>query len=181
MRRPHHRIVLATALIAATTALPVRALAQPEAITVVVSPASVSVDLGADIQLTVEVTNNTDRRLTDLAIHIDITDPTTDGSVDPEDWVPTLTLQIHTLSPGQTSVLQWTLKPIAGGQFSVYAVVLQAGSHELHSSEAAIYNVSERRALNPKGVLPAAIGMPLLIGGILVARLRARRRSAAQV
>ena len=50
-------------------------------VTVVVSPATASFDLGADIELTVAVTNNSDTEMTDLAVHIDITDPTKDGSV----------------------------------------------------------------------------------------------------
>ena len=146
-------------------------------VTVVVSPATASFDLGADIELTVAVTNNSDTEMTDLAVHIDITDPTKDGSVDPEDWVPTLTLPIRSLAPAETRVLQWRLKPIAGGQFSVYAVVLQAGSSELYASEAAVYSIASRRALNPQGILPAAIGMPVLIGAILLGRIRARRRT----
>lgn len=170
------RRLMVGGLVAVVVALPAIVHAGEGDLTVVVSPAVASFDLGSDIELTVTVTNNSDKEMTDLAVHIDITDPTRDGSVDPEDWVSTLTLPIRSLAPAETRVLRWRLKPIAGGQFSVYAVVLQAGSSELYASEAAVYSIAERRALNPQGILPAAIGMPVLIGSILLGRMRARRR-----
>ena len=170
------RRLMVGGLVAVVVALPTIVYAGEGDLTVVVSPAAASFDLGSDIELTVAVTNNSDNEMIDLAVHLDITDPTKDGSVDPEDWVPTLTLPIRSLAPAETRVLQWRLKPIAGGQFSVYAVVLQAGSSELYASEAAVYSIAERRALNPQGILQAAIGMPVLIGSILLGRMRAHRR-----
>lgn len=148
-------------------------------LSVVINPAGVDTRLGDTIEVEVVVTNQTAGPISDVAVHLDITDPSTEGSVDPEDWTATLTQPAGTVEPGQSVTLQWSLQPISGGRFTAYAVALHPASPDVAASNAATITVAEQRALNPEGVLPIAIGGPVLIGSLLVLRWRARRTAAA--
>lgn len=150
------------------------AAARQDGIEVTVTPATAAFDLGTMLDVGVTVTNHTDTPLVGFVVHLDITDPNTPGSVDPEDWTATLTKDLPAVAPGTTTTVPWTLQPIAGGGFSVYAVVMRGGDPAIHASGAALVDVAERRSLNPRGVLPVALGMPFVILVTLAGRRRQR-------
>ena len=78
-------------------------------------------------------------------------------------------------------MVRWNAQPISGGQFVLYAVALAPGATDVASSNVLAINVTERRSLNPEGILPVSIGGPVLVGGLWLAQTRlARRRDAAQ-
>ena len=74
-------------------------VAQP--ISVSVQPTAVSTEVGATTDLKIEVTNNGSAATADLVVHLDITNPSLEGSVDPEDWTTTLTQVIGTIPAGR--------------------------------------------------------------------------------
>jgi len=143
---------------------------------VVIEPTDVAAVLGESIELTITVTNQGDTATPPVAVHLDVTDPTTTGSVDPEDWTATLTQQIGEMAPGQVEVLTWTIQPIAPGTFSAYAIALSPTSSSLAASAVVQIDVADHRSLNPGGILPVALGTPALVGALLIWRLRVRRR-----
>ena len=147
-----------------------------------VEPASITTTLGSTEQIHVTVHNDTDTRIGPIAVHIDITDPRSETSVDPEDWTPVLTREVASLDPGEIEVLRWEIQPISSGSFSLYGVVLAPDAAELAASNVVTIDVEMTRTLNPEGVLPVAIGMPLIVGALLVANTRRhgalRRRGA---
>ena len=145
----------------------------------IVEPATASFDLGGSADIEVTVTNNTAEDLIGMMVHIDITNPDRPGLVDPEDWTAILTKPVGAVAPGTSITIPWTLKPISGGRFTIYAVVLRGGSSEIHASSGAIFDIAEQRTLNPRGVLSIALGMPILIGFILAGRWRFRKRRTA--
>jgi hypothetical protein len=116
-----------------------------------------SVVLGDDLDPTVTVSNTTDRRSVDLIAHLDITDPASSSSVDR------------------------TIQPISPGAFSVYAVALGRDTGDVAASGVLTVLVADRRSLDPGGILPVALAMPLLVGGLLVARTMATKRAARPV
>ena len=138
-----------------------------------VDPATIVTEVGQTTQITVTTTNESSAESAPLSIHVDITNPGGTGSVDPEDWTAELTRQIGSIGPGETSVTTWDLKPIAGGEFSLFATVFaEAGGSDIFVSNAVDVSVASRRSLNPDGVLPVVIAMPALVVGAVIVRRR---------
>lgn len=144
---------------------------------VVVEPGRSAVVLGEDLDLSVSVTNRGSEPARSLVVHLDITDPARSSSVDPEDWTPTLSHPVSSIGPGESVVLNWRLQPISPGTFAVYVVVLSPGAADLASSNVATVAVDDQRSLNPNGILPVALGAPVLVGGLLLGQISYRRRS----
>jgi hypothetical protein len=102
--------------------------------------------------------------------------------VDPEDWSPQRTQYIDQLEPGKSAELSWKVNAIFDGDYMVYMVVIprpgnpEATSQPIASSGIHL-TVTPFTRLNPGGVLPYVIGIPLaLMVGTLVL-LRRRRRA----
>lgn len=148
-----------------------------EDVTVTMDPVTSAVALGDHLDITLEVTNHSDSALHDLVLHVDITDPDRSSSVDPEDWTATLSKDLGQLGPGQSTTTSWRLQPISAGTFTVYAVALAAGAETVAASNVLEVSVEDRRSLNPNGILPVALGAPVVIGGLLAAQLRLGRRT----
>ena len=102
------------------------------------------------------------------------------SSVDPEDWTATLSKPIGPVSAGESATVEWTIQPISGGTFATYAVVLSAGADSVAASNVLQITVADQRTLNPGGILPVAIGAPIIVGMLLVAQLRAARKMTNQ-
>ncbi len=148
----------------------------PDDLWIIIEPAQRSVVLGESLDLAVAVTNNASIPTEPLVVHLDVVDPTVSKSVDPEDWTPTLSTPIGSLAPGETATVHWTVQPVAGGVFSVYAVVLSPGSANTSVSNVMEVAVADRRSLNPSGILPVAVGAPAVVGGLLLLQRRGSRR-----
>ena len=151
----------------------------PGQVTVTVAPGSISTAVGESVDITVTVVNENSGPAAEMAIHLDITDPKGVGSVDPEDWTPDLTHPQVTLAAGEQVSLPWTIAPISGGNFVLYAVALssEAGLEPAMPvvSNGVPVHVEEKRSFNPAGILPLAIAMPGLMGVALVWRYRRLR------
>jgi ABC-2 type transport system permease protein len=117
------------------------------------------------------VTNNSAERTAPLILAMNIINLNAKGDiVDPEDWSPQRTQYIEAgLAPGESATLGWRVNAILDGDYMVYLVLIpsptgpQATSHPV-SSPGVHLTVTPFTRLNPGGVLPYAIGGPLLIG-----------------
>jgi hypothetical protein len=165
----------------AAFAAPVHAAPPPSNITVEITPASKAVVLGDSLHLTVTVTNTSDQPTADLVIHLDITDPSSSSSVDPEDWTSILSKPVGVILPGDTGTVDWNIQPISPGTFSAYAVAISPDTADLVASNVLTVDVADQRSLNPGGILPVAIAMPALVGALLLTRALAARRAARPV
>jgi hypothetical protein len=101
--------------------------------------------------------------------------------VDPEDWSPQRTQYVEPLGPGQSATLDWRVNAILDGDFMVYMVAIPApGSPDATSQPVASsgihLTVTPYTKLNPGGVLPYAIGGPLVLGVVIFLVYRHRRR-----
>lgn len=146
-------------------------------VVVVVSPIDVAVDLGESVAMQVTVKNNSAHDLADPTIHLDITNTDRDGSVDPEDWTPTLNQFPGSLAAGASVTVEWTIQPISPGTFTVFAVALPSDSSEVVVSNILRVDVTDQRSLNPQGILPVALMIPAGLGLLLADRHRRVRRS----
>ncbi len=144
-----------------------------------VTPTQVSTSVGTSFEVTITLDNMAEEATPELGLHIDITDPRESGSVDPEDWAPSLTHSIAPIGPGEQVMQSWTLAPIQGGDFVLYAVALDMNAgvepSTLAVSNGVPIHVEEKRSFNPQGVLPLAIAMPAMLGLALVWRHRRLR------
>ena len=147
-----------------------------EDIEVIVDPVQSEVTLGESIDVEVTIRNHSPDATDSLIVHIDITKPSSSSSVDPEDWTSTLSKRVGVIDPGAGKVVRWTVQPISGGQFVLYAVALTPGAADVASSNVLAIDVAERRSLNPEGILPVAIGGPVIVGGLWLFQTRLSRR-----
>ena len=122
-----------------------------EPVTVTVNPSSTDVVLGESFDITIDVANTGAEATPPLVIHVDITDPTSQRSVDPEDWTSTLSRTVGAVEAGRTDTLTWTLQPISPGTFSVYAVALSPGIDNSSISNIVDIDVADQRSLDPGG------------------------------
>jgi ABC-2 type transport system permease protein len=101
--------------------------------------------------------------------------------VDPEDWSPQRTQYIDSLPAGQSKTLSWRVNAILDGNYLVYMVLVpepagtEATSRPVASSGLHL-TVNKFTKLNPGGVLPYAIGGPVILLGAIFLLYRARRR-----
>ena len=162
---------------AAATTLPRQDATASLDVTVAVEPVTTSVVLGDSLDLQITVTNSGAAATPPLVLHLDILDPDSDGSVDPEDWTTTLTRSIAEIPPGGSTDVPWTVQPISAGTFTVYAVVVRPTGAGLSASNVTEVTVEDKRSLNPGNILPLSLGAPLLVGGALAVQLLSVRRS----
>lgn len=107
--------------------------------------------------------------------------------VDPEDWSPERTQYIDSIAPGGSVDLQWVVNPILEGDYMVYMVIIPEPDGPQESSQPVVspgihLTVEQFTSLNPSGVLPFAIGIPLilLLGIILIFWLRRRKTESSE-
>src|SRR4030043_1040841 len=101
--------------------------------------------------------------------------------VDPEDWSPQRTQYIELLSPGDSITLNWRVNAILDGDYMIYMVVIpepqgQNATSQPIASSGIHLTVTPFTKLNPGGVLPIAIGAPILILVIIYFVNRRRRK-----
>jgi hypothetical protein len=107
-----------------------------------------------------------------------------DGStyVDPEDWSGERTMHVGPIDSGESITQTWTVKTVLEGDVAAYVSVLPAPpelspASALAVSSAIQMHVEEDRKLNPGGVLPTVLAVPLLLAAMF-AGLRVVRRAA---
>jgi ABC-2 type transport system permease protein len=141
-----------------------------------------TVKAGDPIRYNTEVTNHGAQASPPLCVAMNIINLNAAGEiVDPEDWSPQRTQYIETLAPGQSTKLSWLVNAILDGDYLVYMVVIpqpagkDATSQPIASSGIHL-TVTPFTRLNPGGVLPYAIGGPLVLGLIIYLVYRQRHR-----
>ena len=165
--------LVALVIDAAVAVAPLTTVQAADGLEVRVEPTSRSVDVGEELEFTISITNSGGTASEPVALHLDITDPRSRSSVDPEDWSSTLTRQIGAIEAGATETLAWRVTPISDGRFTAYFVLIPTeGDGAITVSNTSSLVVDERRALNPQGVVPVAAGAPLLIGLMLIGQRR---------
>jgi hypothetical protein len=169
---------------AADTAAP--AAAAP---TVVQAPLEVSIDkadtvvrAGMPLLFNTVVTNRASEPSRPVIMAMNIINLNKQGEVvDPEDWSPQRTQYIEPLAPGQSATLSWRVNAILDGDFMVYMVAIPAptgrdATSQPVASSGIHLTVTPYTKLNPGGVLPYAIGGPLVLGLLMTLVYRRRRR-----
>jgi hypothetical protein len=128
------------------------------------------------------VTNNDTQNSPPLIVAMNIINLNGDGDpVDPEDWSPERTQYLDRLAPGQSAEHAWRLNTILEGDYMLYMVLVPTpgGPEETtwpHTSAGMHVTVERYVRTNPGGVLPFAIGGPVVLLTSILLIYRYRRR-----
>jgi len=101
--------------------------------------------------------------------------------VDPEDWSPERTQYVNSVAAGDAVRQSWTIEAILKGDYMVYLVAIPepadegSTSHPVASSGLHL-TVGAFSNLNPQGVLPVVIAVPIGVTLVLLLLIRFRLR-----
>jgi ABC-2 type transport system permease protein len=147
-----------------------------------ITMADTTVRAGGTILFQTVVTNDHAEASRPVIMAMNIINLNAQGEVvDPEDWSPQRTQYVEPLAAGQSSSLDWRVNAILDGDFMVYMVAIPApGSADATSQPVASsgihLTVTPYTKLNPGGVLPFAIGGPVVLAVVIFFVYRHRRR-----
>jgi len=137
------------------------------------SPLRITVDMahqvvktGDSIEFETLVTNGGAKGSPSMVLAMNIVNLGSGDPVDPEDWSPERTQSIDLLAPGESSTNPWVVDAILDGDYMVYITVIpapeSAGTTSQPVTSSGIHlSVAKFIRLNPNGVLPIAIAMPV--------------------
>jgi hypothetical protein len=169
------------------------------AMTVTLSPATAQEGVGPDLTVwvsetqkstltgdvftfTSEITNEGSEKTPALIANLAFV--AVDGStyVDPEDWSGERTMSVPPITAGSSATQTWTVKTVLEGDVAAYVAVLLAPPELSPASPLAVstaiqMHVEEDRKLNPGGVLPTVLAVPVVLAAAF-AGLRVVRRRA---
>ena len=176
-------VLLAVSLLFSAGISPVMALQNSQSsVQISVDIQSKAMKTGEKLDFNTTVTNSDTSDSVPLIVAMNIINLDANGDVvDPEDWSPQRTQYMRPLEPGKSANQAWTLNPILGGNYMVYMVVIPSpdgfDSTSQPVASSGIHVIVEAvTRLNPGGVLPLAIGIPILLILGLVLLLWFRRR-----
>jgi hypothetical protein len=163
---------------------PALALRQPQGadLAISISLDSKSTKTGDEVLFDTVVTNNGSQQFPAVIVAMNIINLDKEGDVvDPEDWSPQRTQYLESLAPGESKTLSWTVNTILDGEFMVYVVAIPhpqdaQGPSQIAASPGIHFTVAKFTSLNPSGVLPFALGVPVVLVLAIVVLFRMRRR-----
>lgn len=152
-------------------------------------PFSISIDLdykivraGEPVLFKTVVRNNGTRKSEPLIVAMNIINLNATGDVvDPEDWSPQRTQYTEHLGPGQSSTQSWKINAIFDGNYMVYMVLIPTPKNKVSTSlpiasSGLHLTATKFTRLNPSGVLPYTLGVPIVISLLMFLVYRRRRQ-----
>ena len=142
------------------------------------SRAGLSGTAGQYVKLPAKVTNTSNAPVKDVVAYVSLVDVTRgqQAPVDLEDWSAHRAVTVPTLAPGQSKDVGWSLRLVKGGDYVVYANAIAGGSTRASVGQEVPLSVTAQKNLNPGGVLPVAIGVPIVAGAVLLGPVALRQR-----
>ena len=141
-----------------------------------------AVKTGDTIGFDTVVTNTGTGQTPAVIVAMNIINLSKEGDVvDPEDWSPQRTQYIDSLTSNESTALSWTVNAILDGNYMVYLVAIpepesSETSSQIGTSPGLHLTVAKFTKLNPGGVLPYAIGGPIVLLVVIFVIYRLRRR-----
>jgi hypothetical protein len=161
------------------------ALAETPPISITTDMEAAALKTGDEIEFTTVVTNEGTTPTPELTVAMNIINLGKSDPVDPEDWSPERTQAIEPLEPGESAELDWSVEAILDGDYMVYmTAIAKPGTPDettLPVTGPGIHlTVAAFQSTNPAGVLPVAIGMPLILIVVALVLRRYWRRERGQ-
>lgn len=188
LKKLTHRLGLATVvlLILALVSSAVPALAQDgtpvQDLQISIDLDTITVKTGDKVEYSTTVKNNGTETSPPLIVAMNVINLDAEGDVvDPEDWSPKRTQYIEALGAGESEDLHWIINTILDGDYMVYMVLIPAPVSREETSQPVATSgihltVLPFTRLNPRGVLPYVIGLPILLLIIIYLIYRGRNR-----
>jgi ABC-type transport system involved in multi-copper enzyme maturation permease subunit len=180
-------MILLVSILLSTSAVPVKAYRPAQAaaneLQITIDKEAVVAKNGDRVDFNTVVTNNAPTASPPLIVAMNIINLSSTGDVvDPEDWSPQRTQYLEPLAPGEASTQAWVLNTILEGDYTVYVVVIPEPAAPNQTSQPITspgvhVTVEHFARLNPGGILPYAVGIPLMLVLVLVGVLWLRRRN----
>ncbi len=166
-------LTIAGLLVFSLAVFPVRAfqgsLQQAEGLAISIDKTYDVGKTGDKVEFNTVVTNNGSETSSPLIVAMNVINLDAKGDVvDPEDWSPQRTQYVESLKPGDSASQAWIINTILEGDYMVYIVLIpepggqEATSHPIASSGIHL-TVAPFTRLNPGGVLPYVIGVPIAL------------------
>jgi hypothetical protein len=166
-------LILAALCLPFLTAAPAKAQADTssEIVQIAIDQAYREVKTGDTTEVQTTVHYDGVGQSTPMVVALNIVNLGEGDPVDPEDWSPERSQVVEPLAPGETAVQSWIINAILSGDYMIYLTVIPeprgAGETSQPVSSPGIHLVvAAYSPLNPGGVLPVAVGMPLVLLGI---------------
>jgi ABC-type transport system involved in cytochrome c biogenesis permease component len=137
---------------------------------------------GDSVEFKTVLTNTGAEASAPLIVAMNIINLSKSGDVvDPEDWSPERTQYVDGLAPGKSVTLPWTVEAVLDGNYMVYLVGIPqpagpGSSSAVVASPGLHLTIGAFSNLNPSGVLPYTLGVPLAVLAIIVLMMLLRRR-----
>lgn len=150
-----------------------------------VDRATVRTTLGHTFVFRTTLTNHTAAPATGLVAHLNILSLDGHVYVDPEDWSSHRTRYLPPIPANGSTTLTWKLNAVNAGHLGAYVAVLprSGAAPRATTGPTVSITVADRRTLNSGGILPLALGIPVLLGLLALAlklsRGRAQRDNAS--
>ncbi|HLO30162.1 MAG TPA: ABC transporter permease subunit [Anaerolineales bacterium] len=185
LRRKKSSIVLSILLVLLLSLSAVRgqALQQSAGLQITIDKTSATAKTGDKVEFHTTVTNHDSADSPPLIIAMNIINLDASGDVvDPEDWSPERTQYVSPLTPGNSVTQSWVLNTILDGDYMVYMVLIPAPVNQTASSHPltsmGIHVIVNRFVrINPGGILPFAVGIPILLILLMAGLVWIRRRN----
>jgi len=151
-------------------------------LSVAVDRTRISTELGRKFVFRSTIANRGSVPASELVAHLNVLSLYDGVYVDPEDWSSRRTRYLAPIPVGGSTTITWDMQAVNAGSFGVYVAVLpRGGAPRPPTTGPAIHvAVAKRETLNSGGILPLALGIPALLGGIWTALRLRRARSRAQ-
>ena len=92
--------------------------------------------------------------------------------VDLEDWSANKAIVTPFLGPGETVETNWPVRLIRAGHYRVVVSAVTGTGTKLTASPFADFSVRQKPVIESQRVLPVALGIPLLLGAVILWRRR---------
>ena len=137
------------------------------------SPIQISIDkmyrevkTGDSTEFNTVVQYNGTEESTPMLVAMNIVNLGAGDPVDPEDWSPERTQELEPLEPGESTELSWTINAILEGDYLAYMTVIpepggDGQTSQPVSSPGVRLVVAAYSPLNPRGILPVTLGVPI--------------------
>jgi hypothetical protein len=165
------------ALLLLTAPVAARATTPTPDVSVGVDRTRVVTSLGHEFAFRSTFTNRSASTVGGLIAHLNVLSYDRGVYVDPEDWSSHRTRYLAPIPAGGSTTINWNMHAVNAGSFAVYVAVLPQRPDVLPpmTGPAIHLAVAKRTTINSGGILPLALGIPTLLGLLLVGA-RGRRR-----
>lgn len=156
--------------------------ADPLAITLTSGPSNpTSPQMGDRLSFDTIITNPGGQPVHGLVAWISLVqvDPGHEQPMDLEDWSAHKAVTQPLLSPGQHVTVTWPMRLIQAGAYRVVISAVDRENERVMTSPVLDFQVRSKAVVESRRILPVALGVPLVLLGMLVSVVLRRRRSRA--